>query len=441
MQNPCHDKRHMAIWHPDKHKFCSIDSTILIVGPQKTGTTALHTFLLLNPLFKTSPVSEQDFEEVQFFNDKHYWRGSDWYFGRLLSSNSSSSSLLATTNLIDDVRRVKQANDKINLIDRIRQAATKPTTGSDSRGSNSADHRSGASGHNTNKNCNYYYVDKSATYFDDPKAVRRASSLLPDAYIIILLIDPADRAYSWYQHIKAHGDPVANEFTFDEIIMHSNPALDAATGDHYNQQDNGNSTSSRSTSQAGAIRALRQRCLHPGYYSSHLSQWLAYYPSRRIIIIDGEWFKYNPVAVLNRLQLLLRVPKPLDYSHLLAYNERKGFYCERIATPPIEFDVRASSHHTNGKQVEGKHRRRRNQGRQQHQQQHERLKCLGSGKGRQYEPMSREARNYLNNHYWEHNRQLAKLLYEIGQPLPSWLDESINQLMLVTTQRERRRTD
>lgn len=222
-----------------------------------------------------------------------------------------------------------------------------------------------------------FYFDKSATYFDDPKAPERASRLLPEARIVILLVNPADRAYSWYQHIKAHGDKLANSISFEQVITAKDGQLKLAGATGLKEEEEVNS----------ALVALRNRCLHPGYYSQHLSRWLEYYPSKQIIIIDGHWFRHNPASVMNRLQLLLRIVQPLDYNHLLIYNERKGFFCKQ-----------------NGSDA----------------------KCLGSSKGRKYPPMSEEARFILNRHYLAHNKQLARILSDIGQPLPIWLDESLS---------------
>lgn len=270
-------------------------------------------------------MSATDYEEVQFFNDKHYFKGVDWYFERF----------------------------------------QQPISGN----------------FNYNSSMETYYFDKSATYFDDPKVAQRAANLLPGARIVILLVNPADRAYSWYQHIKAHGDQAANSMTFEQVIMSN--GLDDDKVDQKNR--------------SWAIKALRSRCLHPGYYSQHLSRWLEYYPSKQIIIIDGQWFKNNPASVMNRLQLLLRVAQPLEYNDLLVYNEEKGFYCQLSRA-----NVQQSGQHD--KQV---------------------VECLGRSKGRNYPPMSEEARNYLNKHYWPHNRQLAQILSDIGQPLPTWLDETM----------------
>lgn len=44
-----------------------------------------------------------------------------------------------------------------------------------------------------------FLFEKSANYFHSEEAPKRAASLVPKAKIITILIDPSDRAYSWYQ--------------------------------------------------------------------------------------------------------------------------------------------------------------------------------------------------------------------------------------------------
>lgn len=41
--------------------------------------------------------------------------------------------------------------------------------------------------------------EKSANYFDNANAPRLMHSLLSDIHLIVILLDPVDRAYSWYQ--------------------------------------------------------------------------------------------------------------------------------------------------------------------------------------------------------------------------------------------------
>lgn len=44
-----------------------------------------------------------------------------------------------------------------------------------------------------------FMFEKSANYFDTEVAPKRAAALLPKAKILAVLINPSDRAYSWYQ--------------------------------------------------------------------------------------------------------------------------------------------------------------------------------------------------------------------------------------------------
>lgn len=50
----------------------------IILGPQKTGTTALHSFLALHPNIKKSKFTRAAFEEIQFFNRNNYVKGINW---------------------------------------------------------------------------------------------------------------------------------------------------------------------------------------------------------------------------------------------------------------------------------------------------------------------------------------------------------------------------
>lgn len=69
-----------------------------------------------------------------------------------------------------------------------------------------------------------YLFEKSATYFDGELVPRRAHALLPRAKLITILLSPARRAYSWYQHTRVHGDPVANNYSFHSVITASDSA-------------------------------------------------------------------------------------------------------------------------------------------------------------------------------------------------------------------------
>lgn len=151
--NPCDDPRHIKIW--SRNKNCDSLPKFLVVGPQKTGTTALYTFLGMHPNVISNLPNTETFEEIQFFNKNNYYRGLDWYMSYFPS-------------------QVNVTEGKVMF-------------------------------------------EKSANYFDGELVPRRAHTLLPHAKILVILISPARRAYSWYQHTRAHGDLIANNYSFYQV--------------------------------------------------------------------------------------------------------------------------------------------------------------------------------------------------------------------------------
>uniref|UniRef100_A0A3P9HYK7 [heparan sulfate]-glucosamine N-sulfotransferase n=1 Tax=Oryzias latipes TaxID=8090 RepID=A0A3P9HYK7_ORYLA len=296
-QNPCHDKRHKDIW--SKEKTCDRLPKFLIVGPQKTGTTALHSFLNLHPAITSSFLSPTTFEEIQFFSGPNYNNGIDWYMDFFpFPSNVSTD----------------------------------------------------------------FMFEKSANYFDSDAAPRRAAALLPRAKILSVLINPSDRAYSWYQHQKAHQDPTALNNSFHAVL---------AAG----------------PSAPRPLQNLQRRCLDPGAYASHLERWLQHYQPSQVYVVDGALLRSNPALVMDGIQRFLGVTPILNYTQALIYDESKGFWCQR---------------------ADGG-----------------RAKCLGKSKGRKYSYMSSESRAFLTEYFHNHNTELLRLLNRLGRPLPSWLRQEL----------------
>lgn len=69
-----------------------------------------------------------------------------------------------------------------------------------------------------------YLFEKSATYFDGELVPKRSHALLPKAKLITILLSPARRAYSWYQHTKVHGDVTARNYSFHSVITATDTA-------------------------------------------------------------------------------------------------------------------------------------------------------------------------------------------------------------------------
>ncbi|XP_048364779.1 bifunctional heparan sulfate N-deacetylase/N-sulfotransferase 3 isoform X2 [Sphaerodactylus townsendi] len=261
-QNPCDDKRHRDIW--SKEKTCDRLPKFLVIGPQKTGTTALYLFLIMHPSIISNSPSPKTFEEVQFFNRNNYHRGIDWYM----------EFFPVPSNVTTD-----------------------------------------------------FLFEKSANYFHSEEAPKRAASLIPKAKIITILIDPSDRAYSWYQHQRSHKDPAALKFTFYQVI----------TAGHHASAE---------------LKALQKKCLIPGWYATHIGRWLAYFPPYQLLIIDGQQLRNDPAIIMDEVQKFLGVTPHYNYSEALTFDSHKGFWCQLLE--------------------EGK------------------TKCLGKSKGRKYPAMDSE---------------------------------------------------
>ncbi|XP_043552757.1 bifunctional heparan sulfate N-deacetylase/N-sulfotransferase 4-like isoform X1 [Chiloscyllium plagiosum] len=300
-QNPCDDKRHKDIW--SKEKTCDRLPKFLVIGPQKTGTTALYLFLIMHPAITSNFPNPKTFEEVQFFNGNAYHKGIDWYMNFFpIPSNMTTD----------------------------------------------------------------FLFEKSANYFHSEDAPKRAAALLPKVKIITILINPSDRAYSWYQHQRAHEDPAALRYSFYEVITAGRRAVPE-------------------------LRALHNRCLVPGWYAAHIERWLTYYPTRQLHIIDGHKLRTDPAAVMDGVQKFLGVSQYYNYSQALTFDPQKGFWCQLLE---------------GGK-----------------------TKCLGKSKGRKYPAMDVESRTFLSRYYKDHNIELSKLFYRLGLPLPSWLREELQKVM------------
>jgi hypothetical protein len=127
---------------------------------------------------------------------------------------------------------------------------------------------------------------------------------------------------------------------------------------------------------------LRNRCLKPGFYAIHLERWLDFFPSSQLIVLDGKEVREGPVDVMNSLIHSLDLPASLDYSQLLQFDPNKGFYCV------------------------GK-------------------KCLGTSKGRRYEPMPMELRSLLGRIFAESNMSLRQLLVNYKLRVPSFLQDGL----------------
>ncbi|GAA31076.2 heparan sulfate N-deacetylase/N-sulfotransferase [Clonorchis sinensis] len=327
--DPCADPHSLALWPVGRPCGMAYLPRLVIIGPQKTGSTALVHFLRLHSsLIANHYQWGSTFEELQFFSsDEIYARGVHWYM---------------------------QQFDPVN-------------------------NRTGGS---------VVRFEKSASYFTDPRTPRRMHSLIPDARLVVLLRHPVYRAYSWYQHSLARGDPAARLLSFSQLVRYgasmSETMLMTITTHEELLRFSFDSTNSTSIQLLlKAIQHLYNRCFRPGDYASHLSEWLKYYQPSQILPVDADHFLRAPADTLRVVQEFLRLPYILNYSTYLEYNPHKGFFCLR---PGHHFPPWPGARLSN-------------------------QPCLGSGKGRLYQHLDPDiqAPALLTRFYATANKNLIKL--------------------------------
>lgn len=197
----------------------------LVLGTMKGGTTSLYRYLIRHP-----DVVAPTTKEIHFFDD-HWREGIDWYRRRF-------PSVAART-----LRRL--------------------TPG-----------RSFRTGEATTR------------YLSARKVPARVKRLLPDARFVVLLRDPATRAYSHYQHNRRHDRETRSfaDATAAEIAGHA----------------------------AGELR-VRPSYLARGVYADQLERWWKEFPRERFLIRQSEEFFATPERVLDDVGAFLGL-KPLAWA-------------------------------------------------------------------------------------------------------------------------------
>jgi Sulfotransferase domain len=156
------------------------------------------------------------------------------------------------------------------------------------------------------RNSRKYITGESSPYYlFHPHAPRRASAVVPQAKLIVLLRNPVDRAYSHYQHqvkrVKGEG---RETLTFEEAIKTEEGILPGELSkmlrdEHYE------SLSHRTRSY-----------LARGIYVDQLLVWSSYFQRKQILILKSEDLFNDTTNILERMLDFLEIPHwaPETYS-------------------------------------------------------------------------------------------------------------------------------
>jgi len=148
--------------------------------------------------------------------------------------------------------------------------------------------------------------EASPYYLFHPHAPRRASAIVPDAKVVILLRNPVDRAYSHYQHqvkrvIKGQSPET---LSFEEAIEVEETILPKEVRKMLQSEYYVSSTH--------RARSYLSR----GIYIDQLLVWSRFFPRKQMLIVKSEDLFSDTTNVLKRMMDFLGIPHwaPETYS-------------------------------------------------------------------------------------------------------------------------------
>ncbi|VEL38752.1 unnamed protein product, partial [Protopolystoma xenopodis] len=135
-------------------------------------------------------------------------------------------------------------------------------------------------------------------------------------------------------HARAHGDKAALFYSFEEVLAAYHDPVETQSpecppnklaeyiGFGFNKR-----TMKRAVNRDKNLVDLAERCVKPGYYARNLANWLKYYPSNQILLVDGDELRLNPIPLMQKVQIFAGFENSVNYSSLIFYDSQKGFFC------------------------------------------------------------------------------------------------------------------
>lgn len=168
------------------------------------------------------------------------------------------------------------------------------------------------------------FFEATPDYLLDPRAPRRATELMPDVRVIVLLRDPVKRAYSQYWHNRRLGsEPVPS---FEEAVKREPERI----GPWIEQVE-------KRPDQPASKMFLRYSYLERGRYGKHLESWMSAIddPGRILVLRSEDLFK-DTDATFQEILRFLDLPewRPEKYRNFSYQGERPSY-------PPMTDECRA----------------------------------------------------------------------------------------------------
>lgn len=149
--------------------------------------------------------------------------------------------------------------------------------------------------------------ESSPYYLYHPLAPERASRLVPQARLIVLVRDPVRRAYSHYWHERDKG---REKLSFEDAVA-AEPDRLGIDAERLARGEIERSAAHQHFSYLGR-----------GRYAEQIERWLRFYPRERLLCLRFEDLAADPLAVLNQSLACLGLPA-MASARLEARNTRK----------------------------------------------------------------------------------------------------------------------
>lgn len=132
-----------------------------------------------------------------------------------------------------------------------------------------------------------YRGESSHVYLSNPETPPVLSALFPDAKLILIVRDPAERAYSLYRHMRRHGYETEQSFSGALAIEQERLRGEYSKLPHYPWN----------FFYAGSSR-----------YDLQLARYLQHYPHEQFLVMSLANLAKEPQATFNRIWQFLDVP-------------------------------------------------------------------------------------------------------------------------------------
>ncbi|MGL5061147.1 MAG: sulfotransferase domain-containing protein, partial [Microcoleus sp.] len=136
---------------------------------------------------------------------------------------------------------------------------------------------------------NFLTGEATPTYLTHPLAAERLHGCLPKIKLIVILRNPADRAFSHYQMLVRRGTELRSfERAIDAELQLLSGANETDLVDINIWKDS--------------------HYIYKGLYAYHLKQWLKLFSREQLLILQSEVFYAHPAATLKQVFDFLELP-------------------------------------------------------------------------------------------------------------------------------------